>query len=92
MLNKISIKIKLYILAGLSIFGLVVLSLLLFQSVSTIYSLSSSKTLIEELDTSMLMLRRNEKDFLARKELKYKEQFSTNVKQLEQNIALWKKI
>ncbi|RXK07750.1 chemotaxis protein [Halarcobacter ebronensis] len=86
-----SIKIKLYILAGLSIFGLIVLSLLLFQSVSTIYSLSSSKTLIEELDTSMLMLRRNEKDFLARKELKYKEEFSTNVKQLEQNIALLEK-
>ncbi|WP_320034479.1 hypothetical protein [Halarcobacter sp.] len=83
MLNKISIKVKLYILAILSITGLGILSVLLFQSVSNVHTLGNAQSLVETLDSDMLMLRRNEKDFLARKDLKYKENFSKNTQILK---------
>ncbi|WP_321311598.1 methyl-accepting chemotaxis protein [Halarcobacter sp.] len=86
MLNKISIKVKLYILAIMSIFGLGVLSVLLFQSISNVHTLGNAKALVETLNSDMLMLRRNEKDFLARKDLKYKASFTKNTETLKSNI------
>nr|WP_321470750.1 methyl-accepting chemotaxis protein [Halarcobacter sp.] len=86
MLNKISIKVKLYILAIMSILGLGVLSVLLFQSISNVHTLGNAKALVETLDSDMLMLRRNEKDFLARKDLKYKASFTKNTEILKSNV------
>jgi methyl-accepting chemotaxis protein len=80
MLNNISIKAKLYLLAVVSILGLFILTFLLINSVNSINKLGEGRVLVEALDSDMLMLRRNEKDFLARKDLKYKAEFQENVK------------
>ncbi|QDF29445.1 methyl-accepting chemotaxis protein [Halarcobacter anaerophilus] len=85
MLNNISIKAKLYLLAVVSILGLFILTFLLINSVNSINKLGEGRVLVEALDSDMLMLRRNEKDFLARKDLKYKAEFQENVKKLHNN-------
>ena len=85
MLNNISIKAKLYILAFISILGLFILTLLLINSLNSINKLGEARVNIKALDADMLMLRRNEKDFLARKDLKYKAEFEKNVKVLQAN-------
>ena len=80
MLKNISIKGKLILSALLSIIGLGVLVLLLNSSVNTLNEFSESKSKVEELKTEMLMLRRHEKDFLLRKDLKYKDNFNKSIK------------
>jgi len=61
--------------AVLAIVGIGISVLLLNLSVNTLNDLGKSKTQVEELRVEMLMLRRHEKDFLLRKDLKYKDKF-----------------
>jgi methyl-accepting chemotaxis protein len=74
-----TIKSKLILLGGLSVLGLVLLTYILNISVNNTNELNKGLTYIEKLNSDMLMLRRNEKDFIMRKSLKYKEQFEKNV-------------
>ncbi|OUS21645.1 hypothetical protein A9R01_17700, partial ['Osedax' symbiont bacterium Rs2_46_30_T18] len=74
-----SIKLKLIVSAGISVLGLGVLVLMLNFSLNSLSKLDKAKEKIEELNSDMLMLRRNEKDFLLRKDLKYKTKFEKNV-------------
>ncbi len=46
-----------------------------------------AQTKVEELKSDMLMLRRNEKDFLLRKDMKYKEKFFKNTLILHHNVS-----
>ncbi len=77
-----TIKIKLALLGGLSVLGLVLLTYILNISVNNTNELNKGLTYIEKLNSDMLMLRRNEKDFIMRKSLKYEEKFKKNLENL----------
>ena len=78
-----TIKIKLILLALGSIVGMILLTLLLEYSITSTTKLNSAQTKIEQLNSDMLVLRKNEKDFLARKNIKYKDTFVKNVAKLQ---------
>ncbi|APW64591.1 hypothetical protein LPB137_01430 [Poseidonibacter parvus] len=86
MFSNLTIKGKLFISAGISIFGLLGLLILFYFSALKIESLETGKQYIETLKADMLMLRRNEKDFILRKDLKYLDKFNKNVVVLHKNV------
>ncbi|MCW8899174.1 MAG: methyl-accepting chemotaxis protein [Gammaproteobacteria bacterium] len=54
----------------------------------TLVDLEEDVVLINKVETGMLTLRRNEKDFLARNELKYQEEFTSNHTALKERVSL----
>jgi len=81
-----TIKIKLILAIALS-----VVSLSLMHLLSTTLSSTYEKTRIYErninnIEKLVLQLRRNEKDFLARKQVKYVEKFNQNANKLNKAI------
>jgi len=85
-LISLSIKIRLIIIGALLIIGLASLSGLLMYSVSTVSGLKETGTLVSKIESKMLMLRRREKDFLARKDLKYRDKFNKDYAVMMTNI------
>ena len=79
-------KLKLSLLAGLSVLGLVILVILSNISVNKTNELDHATVMIKQLNSDMLMLRRNEKDFILRKDMKYKDKFEKNVENLNKNL------
>ena len=69
-------------MAGASIVVFIILGLFFNNSSQSIGELSLLKYEIKNLETSTLLLRRNEKDFLARKDLKYEAEFTKNHQEL----------
>lgn len=59
-------------------------------SAMTIIRYSNEGLLLGDLKSSMLMLRRNEKDFLARKKLKYLDKFKANYALMDEQIQALK--
>ena len=90
-MRTLSLKIK-FILIGISIVVamLLILTINLFSN-KTIVELETSAILTQKLNTGMLTLRRNEKDFLARNNLKYQKKFSKNYNALQENVILLEK-
>ena len=70
------VKNKLYLYGALSIASIVVVGLMMIYSLNSLAHLSHSELMVSELNSSMLTLRRHEKDFLARLDLKYQQKFS----------------
>jgi len=94
-LQNRSIAIRIYLLAGTAVFGLlIILSVYLFSSSSTTNStldaehFAEIRLLVQEMEKSSLQVRRREKDFLLRKDPKYadryKEDMATALSLLEQ--------
>ncbi|TPH17738.1 methyl-accepting chemotaxis protein [Litorilituus lipolyticus] len=80
------IKHKLIANTAVLIVAMVLMLLLLnYESTSLQHDLAVAED-IGNVKSSVLQLRRNEKDFLARKDLKYSEQFNKNMKLLMQQI------
>lgn len=79
-----TIKAKLNLLAILVAGGMALLLLFQYLSTNTIQESEESFLLLKDVEIGMLTLRRNEKDFLSRKALKYHEQFNTNLLALKQ--------
>ena len=80
------IKHKLIANTAVLIVAMVLMLLLLnYESTSLQHDLAVAED-IGNVKSSVLQLRRNEKDFLARKDLKYSEQFNQNMKLLMQQI------
>jgi len=84
--TNITIKNKLFLTSLLSMLGFISMSYLFYHSVGTIKDLGKAEAYVSKLEADMLMLRRNEKDFLARKALKYKEKFQKNVTKLKEDV------
>ena len=84
-MKNITIKTKLIVLSLLSALSVLLLTVSLIISIDKIDEFKTSETLIETLKSDMLTLRRNEKDFLARKDLKYQDKFEKNTKILQEN-------
>lgn len=81
-----TIKGKLMLTAGLVLVG--------FISITVLFSIASQRIdltrklhfNIEKLNSNLLLLRRNEKDFMARKDMKYVKQFTDNKKNMHASI------
>ena len=73
-----SIKTKLFSLAALVAFFLLAIVFIANYSMGQIKLLDETKSLVKDSQILLLSLRRNEKDFLARSDLKYQLKFSIN--------------
>lgn len=85
-MNSLSIKLRLTVLAVLAGVGMLIMAALQFSATQHLESLAETRLLISEIESEMLMLRRNEKDFLARKDPKYKEKFVNNTHVMQDSI------
>ena len=85
-LLKLSIKFRLIGIGVLVVIGLASLTGMLSYSVSNISGLKETGTLVAQIESKMLMLRRREKDFLARKDLKYRDGFNKDYASMMVNI------
>ncbi|MDD1782910.1 methyl-accepting chemotaxis protein [Enterovibrio sp. ZSDZ35] len=70
-----NIRTKLYLLTAFSAASLLLFSLIGWQASERMIDLKTKLTLVGDLEVSLLNLRRNEKDFLARLDAKYIEAF-----------------
>tara|TARA_B100001059_G_C17826739_1_gene581878 strand:- start:1678 stop:3438 length:1761 start_codon:yes stop_codon:yes gene_type:complete len=73
-----NIKKKLYSLGIFSIFGMSSLLFTTSQFADTTAQMSEAKQITKELEVRLLNLRRNEKDFLLRNDMKYLDKFDVN--------------
>ncbi len=73
-----NIKKKLYSLGLFSIFGMIALLFTTSQFADTTAQMGQAKQITKELEVRLLNLRRNEKDFLLRSDLKYLDKFDVN--------------
>lgn len=73
MLKKVKIKFKLLLVSSVSIIGLVFLVLLQIYSINSISKLENADVQLIQLELETLNLRKHEKDFMARYDLKYKK-------------------
>ena len=88
---NLTIKQK-FIAAGAFILISIVSILLISQfTISNIKKYDAVQLAITKVQANMLMLRRNEKDFLARNALKYKGKFDKNFLVIEKSIAQLKR-
>ncbi|MCU7798832.1 MAG: methyl-accepting chemotaxis protein [gamma proteobacterium symbiont of Lucinoma myriamae] len=82
-----TIKFKLLLISG----GIAIAMLLsiasMYWSVNTINSLTKTQNINHQLLSDMLMLRRNEKDFLLRNDLKYLDKYNKNFIIMQENIS-----
>lgn len=91
-LNNISIKNRLISIAAVAVVALSLMLLLMQYQAKTLGSLAKADHLIAELNTDMLMLRRHEKDFLLRQELRYLPRHQETQQKLEQKLAELKQL
>jgi len=81
-----SIKLKLNLLGGLIAIAMLVMTLFQHYAMNAIKETDKGHLLINQVEAGMLTLRRNEKDFLARKNLKYTQHFTQNYETLQQRV------
>jgi len=86
-MNNFSIKQKLLTLAVLVSSFLLIIALLANHSIQQIKDLEDTKVLVKDSKIILLTLRRNEKDFLARLNMKYQGKFTKNYQILVKNIT-----
>mgnify|MGYP003387963631 CR=1 FL=1 len=80
------IKHKLYANTAVVLVSIIFMLLLLLYAVNSSEKDLDVAHLVGDIKSDVLQLRRNEKDFLARKDLKYFEQFNKNINGLRQSI------
>ncbi|ASG09355.1 methyl-accepting chemotaxis protein [Vibrio anguillarum] len=91
MYNLMSIKQKLYSLGAIAVIGVLVMLATTTHFSQTTETLNQAINLVDKLEIRLLNLRRNEKDFLLRSDVKYLETFkknSTLFLDLEQQLSL----
>ncbi len=92
MFTNMTIKFKLIIAALISASGLLILVVLMSTSISSISELQQAEAKLVQLKAKMLTLRKHEKDFLMRKDIKYKAKFKKTVKELHKDKTLSQQI
>ncbi len=85
-LNNISIKNKHLIILICVIVGLVLTTTVSFYEFSRIGKLSDILLIKEGVSSDVLILRKHEKDFLARKNAKYGDKFSKSVAHMKEDV------
>ncbi len=86
-MNNCSIKTKLILLTLLFALGMASMLALARYNTNYIFDLQQAQLQVSKIETGMLTLRRNEKDFLARHDLKYQKKFETNYQTLQQRVT-----
>ncbi|NOI67130.1 methyl-accepting chemotaxis protein [Vibrio sp. 99-8-1] len=74
-----NIKQKIYFLGAVSVLGILSLVTAATLFANTATQLQTATSLVSDLEVKLLNLRRNEKDFLLRKDLKYLDKFESNM-------------
>jgi len=74
-LDRLNIKWKLALLAIIAVIGFLILITYNYSSTATLMKFNNISRQTVQLKADMLMLRRHEKDFIARKDLKYLTKF-----------------
>lgn len=87
MFAKLTIKTKLLLLSLLVGLAIGVLLILMNLSLRDVLETEEAVLINQRIETSMLTLRRNEKDFLARNDLKYQQQFNDNYAAMQQQVT-----
>lgn len=86
-MKAFSIRTKFIIISvSIAVAILVIVAIGIF-STKTIVSYENATILVNKMEVGMLTLRRNEKDFLARNDLKYQKKFSKNYAALQENVS-----
>jgi len=86
-LKNISIRNRLFLIAAVAVVALSLMLLLMQYQARTLGNLATADNLVAELNTDMLMLRRHEKDFLLRKELRYLPRHQETQQQIENKLT-----
>lgn len=86
-LRHLSIKQRLFINGIALVAAMVVMLLILFYQSSKLTSLASTQQLVEQIAADVLMLRRHEKDFVMRTELKYQQRHSEHLDKMSSRVA-----
>jgi methyl-accepting chemotaxis protein len=84
---QLNIKQKFMLIGGFTAFAIISLVLLNNYSTASLLRLDRIRLGITQVESGMLTLRRNEKDFLARNKLKYQDKFNANYTALEEQVA-----
>tara|TARA_R110002126_G_scaffold172606_12_gene321387 strand:+ start:2792 stop:4654 length:1863 start_codon:yes stop_codon:yes gene_type:complete len=87
LLRELTIKQRLLANAFALIIAMLLMLAILFYQSSQLTSLAATQQLIEQLNTDVLMLRRHEKDFLMRNDLKYQQRLNDRVQQLNEKTG-----
>ncbi|WP_221798717.1 methyl-accepting chemotaxis protein [Oceanobacter mangrovi] len=85
-IDKLNIRTKHTLILLLVIVGLIITSALTVLQFTQLVDLGHVLYQQEKINSDMLMLRRHEKDFLARKDLKYADEFKQQAVQTSQNL------
>ena len=88
MLNNISIKVKLISLCIIIIISYLSILTVELISIKKVDKLSTIQNEIQQLQIQQLELRKNEKDFLSRKDLKYSNNFKESISKIEKIILI----
>ena len=83
----LSIKAKLGALAVMVILGALGMAGLQYHTTNSTTTLNEARVLIAQVEAGVLTLRRNEKDFLARRDLAYRDKFASNLVDLSGKLA-----
>ena len=86
-MRRLPIKWKLGLVGLLCALGMLTLFMLNHYTAKRIAELGNIRLQVSELTGGMLMLRRNEKDFLARNNLRYAKKFTNNYRKLKTKVA-----
>ena len=81
-----TIKFKLLLIAAIITISMLLSVFSMRWSISTINNLTEAESLNNQLQSDMLMLRRNEKDFLLRSNLKYLDKFEKNYSIMQNHL------
>ena len=88
MLNKLSIKQRLSLIMVTTIIGIFIIVFLSSQLNDTQTRLANIKNSLSIIEVSILEERKHEKDFLARRNVKYIDKFTKTMLTLDQEISL----
>ncbi|MBU2114099.1 MAG: HAMP domain-containing protein [Gammaproteobacteria bacterium] len=86
-LRRLSIKQRLFINGIALVAAMVVMLLILFYQSSKLTSLAKTQQLVEQIAADVLMLRRHEKDFVMRTELKYQQRHSDHIDKMASRVS-----
>ena len=87
-MKNLSVKWQMGLVAALAALGMMLSVVLTQYSLSHLESLQNERVQINQIESDMLTLRRNEKDFLARKDPKYVDNFRNNYAAVENRVML----
>jgi methyl-accepting chemotaxis protein len=74
------------VLALVAVVGIIIMATLQYRAMSDYRQLGETRVLVSDIQADVLTLRRNEKDFLARKDLLYRQKFVDNFNLLQANV------